>query len=478
MWRNAVVFADTAHRLVPDVRARGDAVRLRGYQSDLLTTVDKRLSAGVRSLILQSATGSGKTTLATGLAGRWTRRGWVLYVVPRLEIFDQTAEALERERLAVTELAAGDKTAWPRSGVLLAMGETLRRRLTQGIAAPCLVVVDEAHYAPAVALAVQRCWPRTPLVGLTATPCRLQDAKLADIYSEIIPGPQVSQLVGQGYLAPCRTLTAKAPDLRGVRIVGGEFEAEGLGKAFSALVGDVAGTWLQHAQGRRTICFAVNRSHGETLTAEYKRRGIRARFIHGDTHPDERADALGQLRRHRLDVLVNVGLFVEGLDLPEVACVQLAVATMSLSRYLQMVGRGMRTATGKRDCIVLDHGGNVERHGLPDDDRVWSLDEDVTVGSSAPIRSCRLCGGLYRAVCHRCHPSKRGAPVQVQGTLREVVTTRQPAVYVMPTPPRPCPPRLMAWSAVWDQLERERVLRGGRPEQTEQLLLSAVRGVR
>ena len=65
MWRNAVVFADTAHRLVPDVRARGDAVRLRGYQSDLLTTVDKRLSAGVRSLILQSATGSGKTTLAT-----------------------------------------------------------------------------------------------------------------------------------------------------------------------------------------------------------------------------------------------------------------------------------------------------------------------------------------------------------------------------------------------------------------------------
>lgn len=454
-------------------------MRLRGYQTDLLAQVDRRLAAGVLSLILQSATGSGKTTLATGLAGRWTRRGWVLYVVPRVEIFSQTAAALERERLAVTELAAGDRTTWPRSGVLLAMGETLRRRLGAGIAAPALVIVDEAHYAPAVALALRRCWPRVPIVGLTATPCRLQDGKLADIYSEILPGPQVAQLVGQAYLAPCRTLTATAPDLRGVRIVGGEFEAGELGRAFSALVGDVAGTWLQHAQGRRTICFAVDRSHGQTLTAEYKRRGIRARFIHGETPAAERADALDQLRRHRLDVLVNVGLFVEGLDLPEVACVQLAVATMSLSRYLQMVGRGMRTASGKRDCVVLDHGGNVERHGLPDDDRAWSLDEDVTVKSSTPLRACRLCGGLYRVVCHRCHPSKRGAPLQVHGQLREVGATSRPsAVYVMPTPPQPCPRHLTAWSAVWDQLERERVRRGGRPEQTERLLLSAVRGGR
>jgi DNA repair protein RadD len=453
-------------------------VRMRPYQSRQVEAVIDRFGKGDSSLILQSATGSGKTTMATELATRWSRRGWVLYVVPRVEIFGQTLAALRGARLQVTELAAGDKTVWPRSGVLLAMGATLQRRLERGIPPPAGILVDEAHYAPAVAEAIRRCWPRVPMAGLTATPCRLQDAKLASMYQRILPGPQVSDLIAQGYLVPCRTLTAKAPDLRGVRVVAGEYDAAGLGAAFSALVGDVAGTWVKEARGRRTICFAATKDHGRSLVAAYKAKGVKAAFVHAETPADVRESLLSDLRKHRIDVLVNVGLFVEGLDLPEVDCVQLATATRSLARYLQMVGRGMRTAPGKRDLLLLDHGANVELHGLPDDDRVWSLDEDVAVkGGDVPLRACRLCGGLYRVVCHRCHPARRSVPVQVAGSLREVATTRRPAVYVMPSPPRPCPPHLMAWRAVWDRLEQERFARGGATREVDDLIRASV-GVR
>jgi len=453
-------------------------VRLRPYQSRQVEAVLDRFSRGDLSLILQSATGSGKTSMASDLAARWSRRGWLLYVVPRVEIFGQTLAALQRQRLQVTELAAGDATVWPRAGVLLAMGATLQRRLERGVAAPAGIIVDEAHYAPAVAAAIRRIWPRVPLVGLTATPCRLQDAKLAGIYQRILPGPQVSDLISQGYLVPCRTLTAKAPDLKGVRVVAGEYDAAGLGAAFSALVGDVPATWAKEARGRKTICFAATKDHGGRLVAAYRAKGVRAAFAHAETPADVREGLLADLRRGRLDVLVNVGLFVEGLDLPEVDCVQLATATRSLARYLQMVGRGMRTATGKRDLLLLDHGANVEAHGLPDDDRVWSLDEDVAVsGAGLPLRACRLCGGLYRAVCHRCHPSRRGVPVQVAGSLREVATSRPPAVYVMPTAPRPCPQHLLAWQAVWDRLEQERFARGGATREVDDLIRASV-GVR
>ena len=463
-----------------DVRTRPpdegslSAARLRDYQLRLADQALERTAKG-GAVIVQSATGSGKTTTAAEIAARKARLGWVLYVVPRDEIHGQTMRTVGQRVRDVEALTSGAELHWPSRGVLVAMGLTLQSRLRGGARPPrppSAVVIDESHYAPAVAAAVRKMWPRVPMIGLTATPTRLNDYKLADIYTEgIVAGPQYRELVAGGYLVPIRTLTAHAPDLRGVRVIGGDWDAGGLGKAFSAVVGDAVTMWRQHASGRRTLTFAATREHGQQLLARYKAAGIRAAYVDGDTPADKRAAVLLALKRHSIDVLVNVALFVEGLDIPEISCIQWHTATKSLSKWLQANGRGTRTAAGKRDLLILDHGGNVDEHGLPDDDRYWSLDGDPPTNAAAPLRACRMCGAMIRVSCARCHPPTRGIPTVVAGSLREAAPRMaQPAVAVMPTPPRLCPPHLMAWRPVWDRLEAERWVRRGAPREVDAMM--------
>jgi len=450
------------------------AARLRDYQVRLADEAISRTSKG-GAIIVQSATGSGKTTTAAEIAARKARSGWVLYVVPRDEIHGQTVRTVGQRVRDVESLTSGADLRWPTRGVMVAMGLTLQSRLRQGAKpprAPVAVVVDEAHYGPAVAATLRKMWPHVPMIGLSATPVRLNDYKLAGIYTEgIVAGPQYRDLVAGGYLVPIRTLTAHAPDLRGVRVIGGDWDAGGLGRAFSAVVGDAVAMWRQHASGRRTLTFAATREHGQQLLSRYKAAGIRAAYVDGETPADKRAAALLALRRHAIDVLVNVALFVEGLDIPEIDCIQWHTATRSLAKFLQGTGRGTRRAPGKRDLLVLDHGGNVDVHGLPDDDREWVLDDDPPAKGSAPLRTCRMCGATIRVACARCHPPVRGIPAVVHGSLREAVPKRAPlSVAVMPTPPRPCPPQLMVWRQVWDRLEAERYARRGDPRVVDEMM--------
>lgn len=449
-------------------------MRLRSYQLRLVESAIDRTKHG-GAVVIQSATGSGKTTTAAEICARKCRLGWVLYVVPRDEIHQQTIRTIGSAVRDVCTLSAGESLEWPTQGVLIAMGLTLQARLRGGsrpMRPPSAIIVDEAHYAPAVAAALRKIWPRVPMIGLTATPTRLNDAKLAVIYTDgIVAGPQYRDLIADGHLVPIRTLTASAPDLRGVRVIGGEWDAGGLGRAFSAVVGDAVTMWRQHAQGRRTLTFAATREHGQSLLARYRAAGVRAAYVDGDTPADARAKILDNLRRHSVDVVINVALFVEGLDIPEIACIQWHTSTQSLSKWLQGNGRGTRKAVGKRDLLILDHGGNVDLHGLPDDDREWSLDDDLPQKSQAPLRSCRSCGALIRVSCARCYPPRRGVPTVVQGDLREAAAKSPPrAVVVMPTPPRACPPQLRAWRQVWDRLEVERWARRGDPREVDAMM--------
>lgn len=420
---------------------------LRPYQR---TLVDRVHAAALRgeSVIMTAPTGAGKTTMACEVARAAVRRGWVLWVVPRVEVHRQTVATIQRAGLPVRELTAGQNAIWPDSGVLAAMALTLVRRLDRSIRPPALILVDEAHYAPEVAAEVRRTWPTAACVGLTATPTRA-DASLRNIYRHgICAGPQYGSLARARYLVPWRVLTAAQADLTGLAAGWNESDTA---SRFRGLTGSIVDTWRRHCRTRRTLTFAVTREHGQALTRAYLAAGARAAYADSDTPADTREALLARLAAGELQVLVNVALWVEGVDVPSIDCITLAVATDSPRRYLQACGRASRPATGKRDALLIDHGGNVSRHGRPDADRDWLL-------SATPERPSRTTAPAQAPARSRARGT--AAPPTRDGELVELpAETPQQIVEVWPRERRPCPPQFRHVQHLWNALESERLRR-------------------
>jgi superfamily II DNA or RNA helicase len=166
------------------------------------------------------------------------------------------------------------------------------------------------------------------------------------------------------------------PDLARVRTVAGDFNAKDLEGAMNRakLTGDIAGHWLKHAATRRTVLFATSVKHSVALAEEFLRAGVAAEHVDADTPPQMREATFQRFRSGRTQILCNCFLASYGFDLPELDCVILARPTKSLMLYLQMIGRGLRTAPGKTDCLILDHSGAVHRHGFATDQRIWTLE--------------------------------------------------------------------------------------------------------
>jgi DNA repair protein RadD len=404
-------------------------MQLRPYQLALIERTRAALLSGLRRLILQLPTGGGKTAVAGEVVRRLSQAGMrVAYTVPRTEILDQTAEKLQDLAIDHFVLRAGVRThrIAANDRVVLAMAPTLARRLDCWPAwwRPHVVVVDECHYAPEQVRAAQALWPEAHFLGLSATPERMGDDTLADCYDAIIAGPDAPSLIQGGFLVPAVVFAAPSPDLSGIKRVRGDYDSADLSRRFStdALMGLVPEAWARHASGERTIVFAASRAHGKALTERFRPRGVRVAFVDATTPTDDRKYALKRLREGDLTVLVNVGLFVEGLDMPEITCIQLATATHSLSRYLQMVGRGLRISpkTGKRRLIVIDHGGNCIRHGMPDDPRIWTLERQQRDESEPTLRECSGCGAVYSRQLRACPQCGRTAPLPIaRGPRRE-----------------------------------------------------------
>lgn len=398
-------------------------MQLRPYQIAQIEQTRSALRQGMRRLIIQLPTGGGKTAIAGEVVRRLSGAGMrIAYTVPRVEILEQTHNKLQELDVEHFTLAAGVRTHRIAADdrVVLAMAPTMARRLDAWPAwwSPHVVVVDECHYAPDQVAAMQAMWRSATFLGLSATPTRMGDDTLADLYDGIICGPDVPQLVQGGYLVPAVVFAAPSPDLSGIRKTKGDYDSAELSRRFStdALMGLVPEAWSRHAAGKRTIVFAASRTHGKQLTEKFRRRGVRVAYVDGATAAGDRDEALHRLRNGDLTVIVNVGLFVEGLDLPEVECIVLATATYSLSRYLQMVGRGLRISlkTGKRRLVVIDHGGNCLRHGMPDDARVWDLTRlDRPDDAEPALRECDGCGAVYSRQVRGCPECGALAPLPV-----------------------------------------------------------------
>lgn len=439
-------------------------VVLRPYQTDAQQRCREAFAAGHRRVVLQAPTGSGKTLIAADIIRLAVQRGrTVLFVAHRREILAQTCRKLTDAGVTFATLTAGKPV--PDAQVIVASMQTLARR---DVPARDLVIVDEAHANVTQQLRLQAALPDAWHLLLTATPARLDGKPLpADAIVEAVP---LATLRDDGYLVPWTIYAPEAPDLSAVPVRRGEFEPAGLSLAFDRpeLTGAVADNWRRWCHGRRGLLFATSVRHSLSCRDALRAAGYRAEHVDGTTSAADRADAWLLLEQGRLDVVCTVGVAIEGLDLPRVDAIYLARATASLTVYMQAIGRGMRTAEGKADLVVVDAGGNVWRHDLPEHPRVWSLTERVAgtkAETALQLRQCAECLAVWSGepVCPRCGAvvqcKPRQGPRTVDGELRPVTAAemeRRRRADSREVPPRPCPPWARSKQGMWDGLERKR----------------------
>lgn len=376
---------------------------LRDYQETLLSDTRAALRQHP-SVLIQLPTGGGKTAIGAKMLANASSKGHrTMFVVHRQELIDQSAIAFDKVGIEFGIICAGFRPRY-HAPVQIASIDTLKRRITD-LAVPALCVWDECHHVAAAGwAAVFGYFSKSKHVGLSATPQRLDGRGLRDWFKHMVRGPTVEKLIARGFLAPFKIYCPGGPDLKGVGKQYGEFKRRDLEGVMDSgtITGDAIKQYRQHADGKLGIAFCVSVVHSQHVAQKFRDAGIPAVHLDGETDRDERRRIMAAFRRREIKVLTNVDLFGEGVDVPGVEVISMLRPTQSLALYLQQAGRAARPAEGKENAIILDHAGNVMRHGLPDDDREWSLDgkgdgDEGGDGEKGPrVRTCPRCFMVHK----------------------------------------------------------------------------------
>ena len=351
------------------------SVPLRPYQSQLLAaTADA--ARQYKRILVQLATGGGKSVIFAEMIRRaFDKARNVLFLVHRRELIFQAEQHLRNVGVQSGIIMAGEDYLGPHQ-VQLASVQTLHRRKDSiDLARFGLVVIDESHHhgSRIYAEIVSRV-NGAHVIGFTATPIRKGGQLLGDMFDEMVCGPPIRQLQAGGYLCDTEYMSLPAPDLREVSVSGGDYSEKGLQeKAVPKLIGGVVDHYLAYG-GKKGIVFSCGQKHSHYLRDDFERHGREAIVIDARTPDDERKELEAKYRAEDTGILINCGIFTEGYDLPACDTLVLARPTKSLGLYLQMAGRGLRPAPGKR-LLIIDHGANVYRHGFVEDQREWSLEK-------------------------------------------------------------------------------------------------------
>ena len=396
-------------------------MELRPYQRELLQQVQGALASNPNvRLMMQLPTGGGKTIIAGALLEDWLTGGArAVWLTHRKELIKQTQKMLTDAGVSArddVDWTPGEGAPAMAGGVVILMAQkvslqTARQEVWNQYCSTDLMIVDEAHHAAAKGWErAIRQWPG-PVVGMTATPWRLSEKEGFDhLLDELLCGPQVVELQAQGYLCPAQTLMPPPKQ----RIIGGAVDRK-LGDYTEAgivqanldrpdiMTAGALQFWREHANDRQTIAYAVSKKHARNLTSVFNDDGIPAAVLLSETPRAERNAAIDGFKAGRVQVLVNVLIATEGFDLPDASCILIARPTMSLAIYLQMVGRGLRPKPDDGDCVILDLAGNSGKHGLPEENREWSLERrgKATAGKD-PMVWCEKCFTMSHAASHHC----------------------------------------------------------------------------
>jgi superfamily II DNA or RNA helicase len=402
---------------------------LRPRQLKAIEDVRAAYAAGKRAPVLVAATGFGKTHTSAEIIRSAVQRGKTVWFLAHLrEILDDTCKRLASVSIDHGRIMAG---CAPRSSLpVQVVGVQSAARRTD-LPRPDLIIVDECHLAIASTYKkVIEAAGNPLLLGLTGTPERLDRRGLGEMFDAIVPTCSTRDLIEEGLLAPIRYYAPSRPDLGGVAVRAGDYAADELEEAMDrpTLTGDAVSHYKRACPGKRAVVFCTTVRHAEHVAAQFRAAGYRAVAISGKSAAADRKKALTGLRSGEIQVVCNAQLWVAGVDVPEIECVVLLRPTKSLTFYLQSIGRGLRTAPGKKACVVLDHAGCIFEHGPPDMPREWSLDAKRRKGKQvAPsVRECPSCFAAHEPapVCPLCGhvytTQERSGPEQVEGTLDAV----------------------------------------------------------
>lgn len=378
---------------------------LRPYQNNTVNQIRNCFYDRNRSsAILCIPTGGGKTVVFSHIARSSIDKGYtVMIACDRKELIQQAYDKLKSYGLWPTIIAPGKKFIKNKCYVA-SVNTVLRRGLDFDID---VLIVDEAHksiFDKLVAQYKSRCL----VIGATATPMRKGSQKsLHLLYDDIVNPVQVSDLIGEGFLAPAVTYGAEV-DLESIRSDRMEYDNKELFTFFDKqkMYGGVIDNYKKFAEGP-TLVFNVNREHSRNMTEEFVRNGIRAVHVDGSFSDFERSRILNGFYNGEYDVLCNCSILTTGYDNERIKTLIVNRATMSLTLWLQMCGRGSRTDEGKTHFNIIDMGSNVKKHGFWEDDREWNLVKKPKskLEQPAPVKECRQCEAMIHAakpVCPHC----------------------------------------------------------------------------
>ena len=409
-------------------------MQLRPYQAQAIDDLRNAYRSGSRAPLLCLPTGGGKTVIFTAIAQAAAAKGNnVLILVHRRELLRQASAKLRAVGLPHSTIAAG--LPLTPDAVQVASVQTLIRRLSRFQWQPGLIIIDEAHHAVSGNSwgKILDHWPDAFRLGVSATPCRLDGRGLGNAFDQLVLGPAVAQLTASGYLAEARIYAPPVlANLNGLHTRAGDYATDEAADAMDrpTVTGDAVDHYQRHAAGQPAIAFCCNTKHAASVARQFQAAGINAATLLGTNKPEERDQLVADLGSGALQVLVTVDVVSEGFDCPGASVAILLRPTKSESLYLQQVGRVLRPKPDGSKALILDHVGNVMRHGFPDDVREWSLSDGLRrtrASSAAPtVRTCPSCYAAFKPqpvcpVCGTdCAPKAKRGMAQVDGELQEL----------------------------------------------------------
>ena len=350
----------------------GQLFELRPVQVKALDMIKGSIKSGHRRPQLQLPTGSGKTIIAAhGVSGALAKGNRASFVVPLLSLIDQTVERFVENGIAMDKIGvvqADHPLRRPDAPVQICSVQTLAKR---EFPKTDVVFVDESHLQYGAIYEWMDEDPKKIFVGLSATPWAVG---MGLHWDELLIPATIKELIASGDLCKFRAFAPSRPDLSGVAVTAGEYQIDQLSDKMSeaVLVADVVQTWLEKAEGRPTLCFAVDRAHAAKLHDEFAEVGVQSAYVDAFTSREERAAVKTLFHKGDVKVVCSVGTMVAGIDW-DVRCISFCRPTKSPILYVQAMGRGLRNAPGKDHLLILDHSNATLELGLPTDIHYDSL---------------------------------------------------------------------------------------------------------
>ena len=351
-------------------------IELFDYQEDMKARIEKALCLH-RSVMAQMPTGTGKTYLLTAVIDSFVRanpKAKVWIVAHRRELVSQIDETVRKFH------SYSSATSSLLSSVKAVSIQWLSKHYDEIEEKPGMIVIDEAHHA--LAKTYKEMWERFPkakFLGLTATPCRLNGKGFTDLFDVLVQSWGVPEFIYKGRLATYDFVSIKSDgvtqrliDSLQKRGADGDYQNKEMDMLLNKKpsIERLYRSLEEFGNDRKGIVYAINISHAQKITKLYQEHGVKAIAIDSKTPAAERQQDIEAFKKGDIQVLVNVDIFSEGFDCPDVEFVQLARPTLSLAKYLQMVGRGLRVAKGKKNCVIIDNVGLYRVFGLPS--QVWN----------------------------------------------------------------------------------------------------------